>query len=116
MVVRWCYHSVLHCGYIEVLVNSIILGYGMATGRYHWSNCAYPARFFTINAAASIPWLGVILHPSWMTFYVALVATTILLYVENVKKMTFTAFMRAINIWLTGRVKSTKSLVKEFAK
>jgi len=88
----------------------------MATGRYHWSNCAPPARFFKINAAASLPWLAVILHPSWMTFYVALVVTAILLYVEIVKKMSVTAFMRAINVWLTGRVKSTKNLIKELAR
>jgi len=88
----------------------------MATGRYHWSNCAYPAQFFKINAAASLPWLGFILHPSWMTFYVAFVVTAILLYIEIVKKMSVTAFMRAINVWLTGRVKSTKNLIKELAR
>jgi general stress protein CsbA len=88
----------------------------MATGRYHWSNCAYPARFFKINATASLPWLGVVLHPSLTTFYVALVVTAILLYIEIVKKMTVTAFVRAINIWLTGRVKSTRNLIKEITR
>ncbi|WP_240533982.1 hypothetical protein [Aeromonas veronii] len=33
-----------------------------------------------------------------------------------VKKMSVTAFMRAINVWLTGRVKSTKNLIKELAR
>jgi len=30
--------------------------------------------------------------------------------------MSVTAFMRAINVWLTGRVKSTKNLIKELAR
>ena len=88
----------------------------MATGRYHWSNCAPPARFFKINAVASLPWLGVILHPNWTTFYVALVVTVILVYIEVVKKMTVGSFARAVNVWMTGRVKSTMSLVKELAR
>ncbi len=89
---------------------------GIGTGRYHWSNCAPPARFFKINAVASLPWLGVILRPSWMTFYAALAVTAVLLYIEVVKKMTVTAFFRAVNVWLTGRVKSTKNLLKELIK
>lgn len=88
----------------------------MATGRYHWSNCAPPAQFFKINAVASVPWLALVLHPGWTTFYVALVVTGVLLYVEIVKKMSVVAFLRAVNIALTGRVKSTMNLVKELAR
>jgi len=88
----------------------------MAVGRYHWSNCAYPAQFFKINAVASLPWLGVILHPSGLTFYSALLVTVLLIYIEIIEKMTVTAFIRSIGILFTGRVKSTKNLIKEFAK
>jgi len=88
----------------------------VSTGRYHWSNCALPAQFFKINAAASLPWLAVVLHPGWMTFSVALAVTAILLYVEIVKKMSIRAFMRAVNVWLTGRVKSTNNLIKELVR
>ncbi len=88
----------------------------MATGRYHWSNCALPARFFRINAAAALPWLIVILHPSWNTLWIALAVTAILIYIEMFKKMTVKAYMRSLNILLTGRVKSTKNLIKEFVR
>lgn len=84
------------------------------TGRFHWSNCAPPAQFFKINATASVPWLALVLHPGWVTFFGALVVTFILLYIEIVKKMTVSAFVRALNIWLTGRVKATASILKEF--
>lgn len=86
----------------------------MATGRYHWSNCAPPARFFGINAIASVPWLALVLHPGWTTFYAATVVTAALIYIEVVQKMSVIALVRAINVWVTGRVKSTKSLIKEF--
>ena len=86
----------------------------MSTGRYHWSNCALPARFFKINAVTALPWLAVILHPSWITFHCALLTTGVFIYVEIVKKMTIMAFVRSINLWMTGRVRSTMNLFKEF--
>lgn len=91
--------SVRHC-----------MRYNMLTGRYHWSNCAFPARFFKINAVASLPWLSVVLHPSWTTACVALVVTGALIYIETIRGMTVSAFLRAINVLLTGRVKSTGNL------
>jgi hypothetical protein len=85
----------------------------MAEGRYHWSNCAYPAVFFKINGVASVPWLGVLLHPGWITFISALIVSAFLVYVEVVKKMTLRAFIWSLNLKFTGRVKATTNLVKE---
>ena len=88
----------------------------MATGRYHWSNGAHSARFFVINAAACIPLLVLILHPSWWGLYATLATIAFLFWVEKIKKMTLSAFTRSINISLTGRVKSSINLFKELAR
>ena len=64
----------------------------MSTGRYHWSNIAPEAKFFIINASASIPWLALILFPRWITLAIAVVLTAFLLYVQF-KKMTFGKFL-----------------------
>lgn len=88
----------------------------MATGRYHWSNAAYSARFFVINAAACLPLLALILHPSWLGLYVTLATIVFLFWVEKIKKMTLSAFLRSINIVLTGRIKSSINLLKELTR
>lgn len=88
----------------------------MSSGRYHWSNCALPAKFFVINAVASLPWLVLILFPRWSTLILAVVLTTILIYIEVVLKMTVSSFMRAIGVFLTGRVKATRSLFDEIRR
>lgn len=88
----------------------------MVSGRYHWSNAAPPAAFGKINAVAAIPWLVVILHPSWWALYFALGVSAVLIYIELYKKMTLKSFAREVNIWVTGRVKSTVNLVKELAR
>lgn len=66
----------------------------MSTGRYHWSNIAPEAKFFVINAAASVPWLVLILFPRWSTLTIAIILTAFLLYVQF-KKMTFMAFLKS---------------------
>ncbi len=66
----------------------------MSTGRYHWSNIAPEAKFFIINASASIPWLALILFPRWITLAIAVVLTAFLLYVQF-KKMTFGKFLKS---------------------
>lgn len=88
----------------------------MATGRYHWSNGAYSARFFVINAIACVPVLALILHPSWFLLYIALGSTAVLVYIEKFMKMSMSAFFRSINIALTGRVKSSLNLIKEISR
>lgn len=85
----------------------------MSSGRYHWSNCALPAKFFVINAVASLPWLALILFPRWSTLVLAILLTGILIYIEVVMKMTLSSFMRAVGVFLTGRVKATRSLFDE---
>ena len=88
----------------------------MATGRYHWSNGAYGARFFILNAVACVPLLALLLHPSWMLLYVWLGTVAVLAYIEIWKKMTIRAYLRSINIGLTGRVKSSLNLIKELTR
>lgn len=88
----------------------------MATGRYHWSNGAYGARFFAINAVACLPILALILHPSWMLLYIALGVVAVLIYIEKIRKMSLGAFSRSLNITLTGRVKSSLNLIKELSR
>lgn len=88
----------------------------MAKGRYHWSNGAYSARFFGINAIVCLPILALILHPSWTGLYVVLGTTVFLVFVEKFLKMTISAFFRSINIMLTGRVKSSLNLFKEIKR
>jgi len=88
----------------------------MAQGRSHWSKCAPPARFITINAIAAVPWLLLLLFPRPKTFIAAVIATVIFVYIEKYKKMTVTAYVRSIGIFLTGRVKATTSILKELAK
>lgn len=73
----------------------------MSTGRYHWSNIAPEAKFFIINASASVPWLGLILHPSWTTLVFAVVMTLFLLYVQF-KKMTFRTFLKSKKTFFLG--------------
>lgn len=88
----------------------------MATGRYHWSNGAYGARFFAINAVACVPILALTLHPSWMLLYVSLAVVAVLIYIEKFLKMSLSAFWRSLNIALTGRVKSSLNLIKELSR
>lgn len=85
----------------------------MASGRYHWSNCAYPAVFFNVNALASLPWVAFLFHPGWDTLKVAFLITIFFVYIEIVLKMSLSAFLRSILVKMTGRVKSTINLIKE---
>ena len=73
----------------------------MSTGRYHWSNIAPEAKFFVINASASIPWLALILHPRWSTLGIAVVLTAFLLYVQF-KKMTLKTFLKSKKSFFLG--------------
>lgn len=88
----------------------------MAKGRYHWSNGAYVARFFVLHWSACVPLLILVLHPSWTLLYVAVGWLAFLLWVEKILKMTLAAFARAINIWVTGRVKASINLLKELTR
>ncbi|ARR15382.1 hypothetical protein B7L66_24215 (plasmid) [Xanthomonas citri pv. citri] len=58
----------------------------------------------------------VILHPSWWALYLGVGVSALLIYIELYKKMTLKSFARQVNIWVTGRVKSTVNLVKELAR
>lgn len=88
----------------------------MASGRHHWSNAAYSARFFVINAAAAVPLLVLILRPSFGALYAVLATFVFFFVVEKVLKLTIPSFWRAINIWITGRVKVTLNLIKEIGR
>mgnify|MGYP003620867133 FL=1 len=73
----------------------------MSTGRYHWSNIAPEAKFFIINASASIPWLVLILFPRWITLAIAVVQTAFLHYLQF-KKMTFGKFLKSKKTFFLG--------------
>ncbi|UXI68342.1 IcmT/TraK family protein [Tahibacter amnicola] len=85
----------------------------MSQGRYHWSNCAVPARFVRIHAIGCLPWLLLLVRASWYTFYFAIALTAALIYIEIIKKMTLGAFFRSIVVTLTGRVRPTISLHRD---
>jgi hypothetical protein len=85
----------------------------MAAGRYHWSNVSPEARFWIVNASAFVPWLVLLLFPSIRHVIYATVMTGLLLYIEYVKKMKVFTFLRAVGVWLTGRVLSTFNNVKK---
>lgn len=74
----------------------------MSFGRYHWSNIAPEAKFFMINASASVPWLMVILHPRWWTLILAVLVTSFLLYIQF-QKMTVTSFLKSKKPLFLGR-------------
>lgn len=84
----------------------------MSQGRSHWSNLAVPAKFFMVNAVAGVPWLLMIVHPSWMVLYAASAITVFLVYIEVFKKMSPRAYFRALGVRLVGRTKSTRSALK----
>jgi len=90
----------------------------MATGRYHWSRCAPPARFFMINASAALPWLMLLLVPALWKYLLplALCMTGGLVYIEVVKKMTVRAVFRQASVFLVGRVRTTHNILKELAR
>ena len=90
----------------------------MATGRYHWSRCAPPARFFVINASAALPWLMLLLVPALWKYLLplALCMTFALVYIEVVKKMTVRAVCRRAAVFIVGRVRTTHNLLKELAR
>ena len=90
----------------------------MATGRYHWSRCAPPARFFVINASAALPWLTLLLVPLLWKFLLplALVMTGGLVYIEVVRKMTVRAVVRQVAVFMVGRVRTTHNILKELVR
>ncbi|MDB6014963.1 MAG: hypothetical protein JWL65_7213 [Gammaproteobacteria bacterium] len=88
----------------------------MAAGRYHWSNAAPTARFFTLHAIACLPLLALALHPSWNGLYILLATIALLVWIEKVQKMTLQAFFRSLNIVMTGRVKSSFNLLKALGR
>ena len=90
----------------------------MATGRYHWSRSAPPARFFVINDSAALPWLMLLLVPAFWKFLLplALCMTIGLVYIEVVKKMTVRAVLRRVGVFMVGRVRTTHNLLKELTR
>ncbi|MBR5949947.1 MAG: hypothetical protein IKZ87_00770 [Actinomycetaceae bacterium] len=80
-------------------------GFENLRGRSHWSNCAIPAKFFGINSAAALPWIGFILHISWFMLGLAFATSIVLIYIERKKRMTISAVMRSFVVFLGGKKK-----------
>jgi len=85
----------------------------MSQGRYHWSNCAPAAKFFVVSAGAGVPLIGLVLHPSMFMLWLALGAVAVLGTIEVAMRLSIPAFFRTINIWFTGRLKTTHASFKD---
>ena len=85
----------------------------MSQGRYHWSNCAPSAKFFVVSAGAGVPLIGLVLHPSMFMLWTALTGVVVLGIIQVVMRLSIPSFFRTINIWLTGRLKTTDALFKD---
>lgn len=83
----------------------------MSTGRYHWSNISHEAKFFVINASASLPWIAMFLYPRWSTLLVAVVLTAFLLYVQF-RKMTLGAFFKSKKTLFLGNSIRVERILK----
>lgn len=83
-------------------------------GRYHWSNTALPAKFFGLSAVTGLPWLMLIIYPRLITIALAIATTIFFLYLEWVKKMSVSDFIRSLNIKLTGKKKGTNDIIRRF--
>lgn len=84
----------------------------MAAGRYHWSNVAPEAKFFIINATASVPWLALLLWPRWSTLILAVVVTVFLIYVQF-RKMTFKTYIKSKKPFFLGNAIRVEQPFKE---
>ena len=83
-------------------------------GRHHWSNAAYKAVFFKVNAMVAFPWVFLALSPSWSHLWFAIVMTVFFSYIELRKKISISAAFRYLRVGLVGRTKSTKNMIKEW--
>lgn len=88
----------------------------MTSGRSHWSNSARSAVFVKINAIAAVPLLLLLLFPSMKLLYFSIVFIGLLIYVEVIKGMSIKAFLRELNVKLTGHIKTTSNLLAQFIK
>jgi hypothetical protein len=81
-------------------------------GRFHWSNASPSPRLWIVHASAAIPCLGLILFPGWTMLFVWAAWVVILFYIEVIKKMTVSSWLRSVNVFLTGREKQLGGFFK----
>ncbi len=72
--------------------------------QWHWRNSMKPVRFFNIDARAAIPWLLMLIYFRWITFFISISVTTILLIVEK-KGLVLPSALRAVRVWFLGPVR-----------
>jgi intracellular multiplication protein IcmT len=68
----------------------------------HWRNTQKPARFFALDARASITTIFFLAHAKMWTFVLAIVVMVIFWFFER-RGLTFDAALRAFRSWLVGR-------------
>ena len=85
-----------------------------SNGRYHWSNTALTAKFFTVSATTAIPWLSLLLYPRKSTIILTILITLFFIYIEYVKKISTFDFFKLICLKITGRKKGTIDIVRKF--
>ena len=69
---------------------------------WHWRNSMLPARFFTVDARAAIPFCFLLVYFRWSTLIIAISSTVIFTMIEK-RGLTFPSAMRAIRSWLNGQ-------------
>ncbi len=67
----------------------------------HWRETYKPARFFTLDARAGVPLIGVCLHARVWTVGLA-VTVLIVFYVLERRGLTLPAALRGLRAWIIG--------------
>lgn len=70
----------------------------------HWRDSARTARFFWIDARAAFPLFLFLMHISFWTLGIALVATSFFSALEHYG-FTVPVFLRLTRVWLAGKRK-----------
>ncbi len=69
---------------------------------WHWRNTMRPARFFSLDARAAIPFFVLLFYFRIITLVMTIIITVIFSLLER-KGLTFPAALRSFRCWLTGQ-------------
>lgn len=69
---------------------------------WHWRNSMRPARFFSIDARASIPYLVLLVYFRPITLFIAILSTIVFTMMEK-RGLSFPSALRAFRSWLNGQ-------------
>lgn len=68
---------------------------------WHWRNSMRPVRFFGLDARAAFPFVLLLLHARWSTFFLVLASTFVFRILEK-NGLTFSSAMRRFRLFITG--------------